>query len=172
MENQTDKMSDLDKITFELLLNKNQYSRYLSVTNPQKLEEEKRFFEKIKKYRGGIVELFEDFLEDPKKEFNNELNEAFQGFARTCIKYLENADYEEKPAKHYYHEDEEDKDVLFDESRMDQEISADSLEKISKTFGGRITPTHAIATGPLWGPGVSPTQRLHHRTPFHHKTSK
>jgi hypothetical protein len=169
MENQTDKMSELDKITFELLLNKNQYNRYLSVTNPQKLEEEHRFFEKIKKYRGGIVELFEDFLEDPKKGFNNELNEAFQGFARTCIKYLENTDYEEKPAKHYYDEDEEDDDVLFDESHMDQEISADSLEKIAKTFGAGITSTHAIATGPLWGPS---TQHLHHRTPFHHKTSK
>jgi hypothetical protein len=167
MENQTDKMSELDKITFELLLNKNQYNRYLSVTNPQKLEEEKRFFEKIKKYRSGIVELFEDFLEDPKREFNNELNEAFQGFARTCIKYLENADYEEKPAKHFYDEDGEDDDVLFDESRMAQEISADSLEKISKAFGSKIRPTHAIATG-IW----PSTQHLHHRTPFHHKTSK
>ena len=164
MENQTDKMSDLDKITFELLLNKNQYNRYLSVTNPQKLEEEKRFFEKIKKYRSGIVEIFEDFLEDPKREFNNELNEAFQGFARTCIKCLENSDYEEKSAKHYDGENEEDDDVLFDESHMDQGISADSLEKISKTFGGGITPTYAIATG-IW-------PHMHHRKPFQHKTSK
>jgi hypothetical protein len=164
MENPTDKMNDLDKITFELLLNKNQYNRYLSVTNPQKLEEEKRFFENIKKYRSGIIKLFEDFLEDPKREFNNELNEAFQGFARTCIKYLENSDYEEKPTKQCYGEDGEDEDILFDESRMDQEISADSLEKISKTFGTMMTPTHAIATG-IW----PTTQRLQHRTPFHHK---
>ena len=134
MENseQIDKMSDIDKMTFELLLNKNQYNRYLSVTNPQKLEEQQHFFKKIEKYKIGIRNLLNDFLEDPKKQINNELNESFQGFSRTCIKYLENTDYGEQPTKCHYNEDD---DVLFDERQMeDNEISADSLDKISKAF--------------------------------------
>lgn len=131
MDELTDNMNELDKITLGLLLNKNQYNRYLYVTNPQKLEEEQKFLKKVEKYKMGIQNLLNDFLEDPKKQINNELNESLLDFSRTCIKYLENTDYEELPSKHCY----EDDDVLFDEKRMkDNDISADSLDKISKTF--------------------------------------
>ena len=134
MNELTEKMNDLDKITLELLLNKTQYSRYLSVTNPEKLEEQQKFFKKIEKYKIGIQNLLNDFLEDPKKLINNELNESFQEFSRTCIKYLENTDdFREEPSKCHYNED--DDDMLFDEKRMENnEISADSLDKISKAF--------------------------------------
>jgi len=133
MDELTDKMSGLDKITLGLLLNKNQYSRYLSLTNPQKLEEEQKILKKIEKHKIDIRNLLNDFLEDPKKQINNELNESFLDFARTCIKYLENTDYEEQPTKCHYNED--DDAVLFDERRMeDNEISSDSLDKISKAF--------------------------------------
>ena len=132
VENPTDKMSIVDKLTFELLLNKNQYNRFLSVTNPRKYEEEQIFYKKIQKYKIGIHNILNDFLEDPKKQINNEVNESFQDFARTCLKYLENEDFESQSTKYQYSE--EDTDVLFDEKNMDNELSADSLDKISKTF--------------------------------------
>jgi hypothetical protein len=135
MDELTDNMNELDKITLGLLLNKNQYNRYLSVTNPQKLEEEQKFLKNIEKYKMGIQNLLNDFLEDPKKQINNELNESLLDFSRTCIKYLENIDYEELPSKHCYEDEDEDEDVLFYEKRMkDNDISADSLDKISKAF--------------------------------------
>ena len=128
MENKIEKMNEVDKITFELLLNKNQYNRYLSVMNPQKLDEQEMFFKKM-----GIQYLLNNFLDDPKKLINNELNESLHDFLRTCIKYLENTDIGEQPTKSYYPD--RDDDILFDEKRMDDDkISTDSLDKISKAF--------------------------------------
>jgi hypothetical protein len=141
VENPTDKMSIVDKLTFELLLNKTQYNRFLSVTNPHKYEEEQMFYKKIKTYKMDIHNILNDFLEDPKKQINNEVNESFQEFARTCIKYLENMDFENQTTKYQYSE-EEDTDVLFDEKNMDNELSADSLDKISKTFWGGALAKH------------------------------
>lgn len=132
VENLTDKMSIVDKLTFELLLNKTQYNRFLSVTNPNKYEEEQIFYKKIQKYKMGIHRIMNDFLEEPKKQINNEINESVQEFTRTCIKYLENED--ESQSTKYQYSEEEDTDVLFDEKNMDNDLSADSLDKISKTF--------------------------------------
>ena len=80
----------------------------------------------------GIHRIMNDFLEEPKKQINNEINESVQEFTRTCIKYLENED--ESQSTKYQYSEEEDTDVLFDEKNMDNDLSADSLDKISKTF--------------------------------------
>lgn len=131
-----EKSFDINKISFEYFLNKKQYNRYLSVNNPTRLKEEKIYFDKIKKYEEDIKDILLNYLNDPKKEINNELNESLENFVKNSIKYLENKEFEQSTKYIFSENDNEDDEILFDEDKMDKEISADSLQKISQTFWG------------------------------------
>jgi hypothetical protein len=82
-------MESIDKITLELLTNKQQYNKYLSKEDPQKYKEHQIYLEKIKKYKSKILNLSKQFLENPEMSFNLEMNEMFSFFAKTSIKYIE-----------------------------------------------------------------------------------
>lgn len=82
-------MDDIEKMTLELLINKNQYNKYLSKEDPRKFGEHQEYLEKIAKFKGKILNLSKQFLENPEKSFNLEMDEMFIIFAKTCIKYLE-----------------------------------------------------------------------------------
>ena len=82
-------MESIDKITLELLTNKQQYNKYLSKEDPQKYKEHQIYLEKIKKYRSKILNLSKQFLETPEMSFNLEMNEMFSLFAKTAIRYIE-----------------------------------------------------------------------------------
>jgi hypothetical protein len=82
-------MESIDKITLELLTNKNQYNKYLSKENPQKYKDHQIYLEKIQKYKSKILNLSKQFLEDPEMSFNLEMNEMFSIFAKTTIRYIE-----------------------------------------------------------------------------------
>jgi len=59
---------DIDKLTLELLINKNQYKKYLSKTDPEKFKTNQEHLEKINKYRGKIMTMFSQLLDNPDKQ--------------------------------------------------------------------------------------------------------
>jgi len=79
----------VDKVTLELLMNKNHYNRYISQTDPKKHQEQLAHMEKIKKYKNMILEITEEFLDNPYKQVTTEVNEAFDSYVRTLIRHYE-----------------------------------------------------------------------------------
>lgn len=107
---------DINKLTLELLINKNHYNKYLSKNNPIKYKEQQDYFDKIHKYRNKILDLTNDLIHDPKIQINNELNEVFHNYMRTCIRHFEMKEIErnsEKKYSGYNDEENDDDDILF-----------------------------------------------------------
>lgn len=128
---------DIDKLTLELLINKNQYNKYLSQTNPEKYKQHREHLDKISKYRGKIHSMFSQLMENPEKQITTKINESFDHFVRTCINHFEmkELDYQTSHEK----EVEDDDDVLFGNCESSSNNETDSLIDTS------------YASGSLWG---------------------
>ena len=101
----------IDKLTLELLINKNQYNKYLSQTNPEKYKQHREHLDKISKYRGKIHSMFSQLLENPEKQITTKINESFDHFVRTCMNHFEMKELDYKTS--FEKEEEDDDDVLF-----------------------------------------------------------
>jgi hypothetical protein len=109
-------MDEIEKMTLELLTNKNQYNKYLSKEDPKKFREHQEYLEKIAKFKGKILNLSKQFLENPEKSFNLEMDEMFSIFAKTSIKYLEMRELENENLynmKEDKQEEQEQEETLF-----------------------------------------------------------
>jgi hypothetical protein len=128
---------DIDKLTLELLINKNQYKKYLSQTNPEKYKQHREHLDKISKYRGKIMSMFSQLIENPDKQITTNINEDFDHFVRTCINHFEmkELDYQTSHEK----EVEDDDDVMFGK-----------CESISNSENDSLIDT-SYASGSLWG---------------------
>jgi hypothetical protein len=102
---------DIDKLTLELLINKNQYKKYLSKTDPEKFKTTQEHLEKINKYRGKIMTMFSQLLDNPEKQITTSINEDFDHFVKTCICHFEMKEIEKQD--NYSYEKEDDEDMLF-----------------------------------------------------------
>jgi len=113
----------VDKVTLELLMNKNHYNRYISQTDPKKHLENLEHLEKIQKYRTTIIKMTDEFIDNPDKQVTTEVNEAFDLYVRTLLRHFE--------CKRIENSD-KDEDVLFgDIDKETEEIPA------SKSFWGK-----------------------------------
>ena len=123
-------MDEIEKMTLELLTNKNQYNKYLSKEDPKKFREHQEYLEKIAKFKGKILNLSKQFLENPEKSFNLEMDEMFSIFAKTSIKYLEMRELENENLynmKEDKQEEQEQEETLF--GNMDENVeSIDDFE--------------------------------------------
>ena len=102
---------DIDKLTLELLINKNQYKKYLSKTDPEKFKTNQQHLEKINKYRGKIMTMFSQLLDNPEKQITTSINEDFDHFVKTCICHFEMKEIEKQDS--YSYEKDDDEDMLF-----------------------------------------------------------
>jgi hypothetical protein len=110
----------LNQLTLELLTNKGQYKKYLSKADPKKFQEQREHLEKISKYRYKIQNIINDLLENSEKSITTAVNESFDEFVKTCIRYLEMKEFENQ---YSYEKDEEDEeDVLFGNCEEDEPI--------------------------------------------------
>lgn len=106
-------MENMDKITMELLSNKSQYKKYLSKEDPAKYREHQEYLQKIKKNKHRILGYVKDFLENPEKDFNLEMNEMFSLFAKASIKYCFMKDLEKRGGCYEKDDSDTDDDVMF-----------------------------------------------------------
>ena len=125
---------DIDKLTLELLINKNQYNKYLSQTNPEKYKQHREHLDKIAKYRDKIHSMFSQLLENPEKQITTKINESFDHFVRTCINHFEmkELDYQTSHEKEV-----EDDNTMFGNCK-----SSSEKEPLMDT---------SYASGSLWG---------------------
>jgi hypothetical protein len=128
----------IDKLTLELLINKNQYNKYLSQTNPEKYKQHREHLDKIAKYKGKINSMFSQLMENPEKQITTNINEDFDHFVRTCINHFEmkELDYQTSHEK----EVEDDDDTMFGncESFTENEALVDTSYASGSLWGKKI----------------------------------
>jgi AICAR transformylase/IMP cyclohydrolase PurH len=105
-------MNNIDQLTLELLVNKGQYKKYLSIADPQRFEQQKKHLDKIAKYENKIRSMFSNLLEG--KQITNDINESFDHFIKECIRYCENKELENDYPK--------DEDIMFGNIDSDEEM--------------------------------------------------
>jgi hypothetical protein len=88
-ENESTTNGFIDKLTLELLMNKNHYNRYLSQNDPKKHIEHLEHLEKVKKYRNAIIDITNSFLDNPNNQVTTEVNDAYDYYIRTLVRHLE-----------------------------------------------------------------------------------
>ena len=122
-------MNNIDQLTLDLLVNKGQYKKYLSIADPQRFEEQQKHLEKIAKYENKIRSMFSNLMEG--KQITNDINESFDQFIKDCIRHCENKELEKEDFP-------KDEDVMFgnmDSSEEEQE--EDQLPTQSSSFWGQ-----------------------------------
>ena len=130
----------IDKMTFELLVNKTQYQKYLAKTDPLKHQEHLDHLEKIRLYKHRILSLTCELLDDPDKPVTLEINEGFSSYVKTMMKYLQLKDLEMEGCYHGHgSEQKDDADILFLDKNMSK--GTDSRVPMSSYWGKRITKT-------------------------------
>lgn len=129
-------METIDKLTLELLMNKNTYNRYIEKTDPNKHKEEQEIRRKITKYKSRIIQMTLKYLDDANFQVNNELNNMFSEYSKTFVKYFEKNDLE---ISCFYNDTNDKEDMMFEPTNMEDpldtinEIEDDTAEILSTT---------------------------------------
>jgi len=152
-------MESIDKITLELLTNKNQYNKYLSKENPKKYKEHQDYLEKIKKNKQKILNLSKKFLENPETNFNLEMNEMFTIFAKTSIRYLEMRELENENLYNFGENEKEEDEVLFGEMEIDEEIQQQEEEENYDNFSLAENLKTSENMNTFWGKNIKKCDR-------------
>jgi hypothetical protein len=119
-------MEDISKMTLELLMNKKSYSRYMENTDPSKYQERQDYLAKVRKYKGRILNLTRQYMENPDLQITTEMNLMFAEYTRIFIKYFEMKDLEESCCFEW--KKEEDEDILFDPNQMELREPVNDLD--------------------------------------------
>ena len=91
---ETPKNNELDKLTLELFMNKKNYKRYLEKIDPKKYSDMQLHNIEIEKYRGTILTMTDDLLENPNLQITTEINEIFDAYTKIIIRYLKHKEIE------------------------------------------------------------------------------
>ena len=87
--------SDLNRLTLAMFSNKGMYKKHLERSDPDAHQKKCEYLSKIRKYRQKMLDMTNEFLQDPEKDFNTEVNEMFEGFSNTLIRYIQMRDIDE-----------------------------------------------------------------------------
>tara|TARA_A200000113_G_scaffold198086_1_gene189976 strand:- start:902 stop:1285 length:384 start_codon:yes stop_codon:yes gene_type:complete len=96
----------IDDITLQYFSNKQQYNKIVK-TNSIKFKERQEFLENLEKYKNEISSITNEYCNNINKEISNELDEAFEKYAKYCIKHIELKAMEER------NNSDDDDDMLF-----------------------------------------------------------
>ena len=78
----------IDEITMKLLSNQTSYSKYLHKTDDSRYKEEQQFIEDCKTFKQDIQEVTNELCKCKQHIYGSDVNEAFNNYARTLIRYL------------------------------------------------------------------------------------
>jgi hypothetical protein len=84
----------IDKVTLEYLMNKTQYKKYVSKTNPTKHIQNEIYLNKVYNYKTQILEMTKDLLKNPESQITLDVNESFENYMKTLIRYFETKEME------------------------------------------------------------------------------
>ena len=114
-------MADFDQLSMEMLMNKSQYDKYLSKTNPAESNARKKFHKSIKRHKPEILKLTKQFLDDPTTDFNLSVNAILENYAKTVIQYIEMKSIDNKTNGGCYENDYDEGESKSDESEEDND---------------------------------------------------
>ena len=119
------KNEEIDKLTIELLLNKNHYSKYLKHTDTKKYDDLKLFKSKLKKFSIDIIDITSTLIENPKQIINKDIEESFESYTKSIIRYLEVKSVELK------NDINQDEDMLFE--NMEENMEENRVDDANPT---------------------------------------
>lgn len=131
------KNEEIDKLTIELLLNKNHYSKYLQHTDTKKYDDFKIFKSNLKKYSIDIIDITSELIENPKKIMNKDVEELFEAYTKSIIRYLEIKSIEPDNDFNNNHDGDDD-DILFgnmDDKDLKEKDLKETSEKTKSYWG-------------------------------------
>ena len=73
----------------ELLTNRSQYKKCLSLVDPNKYNETQNNLDKYNRYYNEIFNLTNDLLDNPDKTVSREINESFDNYIKGCVRHFE-----------------------------------------------------------------------------------
>lgn len=109
--------SFVDQLTLELLMNKSQYHKLVSKTNPDEFCKIQNHYDEISDYADDILELTQELLTNRYKNVSTEVNDSFDGYVRTVINHYKMKEVE---VKNEYNKHDE-VDTMFDKMREEPE---------------------------------------------------
>ena len=114
----------IDEITMKLLTNKTNYAKYLHKTDSDKYEEQLQFAVDCKIFYKDIISLTKDMCECKDNSYGSDVNESFNNYARTLIRYLEVKQKSDEQQKEYHDDliEEQFPDSIEDEDKLNDYI--------------------------------------------------
>jgi hypothetical protein len=161
MDEPNEHQSAIDKMTLELLMNKTQYSKYVSKTDPKRHAEVEEYLSNIKKYRGKIQTITNDLLDMPTKPITSEVNDSFDMYMKTLVRYfkmkeVESANEYNKDGTHSGDEE----DMLFGNMDINDEETLSESVPIASFWGkDRIIKKKQQASITAFSMGVIPRKK-------------
>ena len=125
----------IDKLTLEFLINKTQYNKYLAKSDPKMYEENMTHCYKINKYKDKIVEITNNYCNNPNRQITTNLDDAFNDYVRSCIQYFEMKELENIDDSSSNHADEDTLFMNIDEK--DDNTNHTSYKEPTKSFWGK-----------------------------------
>jgi hypothetical protein len=95
----------IDEITMKLLSNQTSYSKYLHKTDDSRYKEEQQFIEDCKTFKQDIQEVTNELCKCKQHNYGSDVNEAFNNYSRTLIRYLEVKKRSDEIQKEYDQDD-------------------------------------------------------------------
>jgi hypothetical protein len=126
-----DKTNELiDKMTLELLMNKSQYQKYISQTNPKRFQEIQEYTNDIHKYKNSINDVTFHLLNNTK-QYNNEIKENFDAYMKSLIRFFKMKEIENT---NEFNRSNQDEDILFGNMDVDLENNLEDNGVKSSSF--------------------------------------
>jgi hypothetical protein len=127
----------INGITMNFLMNKSQHKKYISSEDPARYEREQKHTRALKKHKNEIIDLTRRLLCEPDTQITNDVNESFNDYTRTLLRYLKMKDIENKG-----YDNNSDEETLFgtiDESDEEEtDYKRDPQNDISSFWGTKL----------------------------------
>jgi hypothetical protein len=136
----------IDKLTLELLLNKNHYSKYLHKTDPKRHDEFKTYKSNLRKYSIDIVDITSQLIENPNKMYNNDISDTFKSFVTAIFKYIEMKDIENTNEYNNNNDDNNEDDVMFGNCDNENETEVENQPMKSFWSKEKVVKKHTKLT--------------------------
>jgi hypothetical protein len=100
--------NNINELTMKLLVSRTNYAKYLVMNDDSKYKETQRFIEDCSEFKEEIMNITKKMCENEHDtEYCSDVNDAFDVYARTLIRYLEvkrrsdelQKEYEDKHSK-------------------------------------------------------------------------
>lgn len=124
VETTTENNDYINNITMNFLMNKSQHNKFISIEDPAKYEREQKHIRSLRKHQTEIMNLTKRLICEPDTQITTDVNESFNDYTRTLLRYLKMKEIENKG-----YDNNSDDDMLFgnvDESEDEEVTEPDS----------------------------------------------